>query len=241
MADPELVLEFASEQVLDEQYEAELRRGGAFVTGATALREGQLCELALVHPANGARIAFPARVVWQGQREGGPGVAVAIDDFGPEVRDRVEAFIQEHRGAAPADAEPAGRVPLHERVRGLSGVEQTRLAREGDLSERVLLERIYGKAVWEALLRNPRLTPPEVTRIARMGTLPLPQLEVIVGNPSWLGNGQVRRALLGNPRLGRDMVTKVLRAMPKAELKMVPKQTAYAGTVRQAAKKMLSR
>jgi hypothetical protein len=69
----------------------------------------------------------------------------------------------------------------------------------------------------------------------------MPLLEVIVANPSWLSSGQVRRALLSNPRLGRDMVAKVLRAMPKAELKMVPKQTAYAGTVRQAAKKMLNR
>jgi hypothetical protein len=241
MADPELLLEFSSEQVLDDQYEAELRRGGAFVVGVTEIHEGQPCELVVVHPSDGARLRFPARVVWQGEREGRPGVAVAIDDFGPEVRGQVEAFIREHRGAELAGAEAPARQPLHERVRGLSGVEQTRLAREGDLSERVLLERIYGKVVWEALLRNPRLTPPEVTRISRMGTVPMPLLEVIVANPSWLSSGQVRRALLSNPRLGRDMVAKVLRAMPKAELKMVPKQTAYAGTVRQAAKKMLNR
>ena len=43
----------------------------------------------------------------------------------------------------------------------------------------------------------------------------------------------------GNRRLGRDLVAKVLRATPKAELKLVPQQTAYPQTVRQAAKRML--
>ncbi|MBW2527637.1 MAG: PilZ domain-containing protein [Deltaproteobacteria bacterium] len=248
MADPELTVEFASEQALAEQFEAELRRGGAFVAGPSDVTEGQLCELVLVHPVDGARKRYPARVVWQGERQGQVGVAVAIDGFGPELRRELAEFIAAHAGgeatgeAAGAEtASASGAQPLHERVRGLSSVEQARLAREGDLSERVLLERIYGKGVWEPLLRNPRLTPPEVVRIARMGALPLPLLETIVGNASWLGNGQVRRALLSNPRLGRDMATKVLRAMPKAELRLVPKQTAYSAAVRQVAAKMLGR
>ena len=41
---------------------------------------------------------------------------------------------------------------------------------------------MYGKNVWEALLRNPRLTAPEVARIARMGQLPRPLIEIIVGS-----------------------------------------------------------
>jgi hypothetical protein len=45
--------------------------------------------------------------------------------------------------------------------------------------------------------------------------------------------------LLSNRRLGRDLITKILRATPKAELKLVPKQTAYPALVRQAAKRML--
>ncbi len=78
-----------------------------------------------------------------------------------------------------ADDSAAGPKPAHERLRNLAMAEQVKFALKGDLAERILLERIYGKTVWEPLLRNPRVTPPEVARISRMGTLPRPLLETI--------------------------------------------------------------
>lgn len=126
-----------------------------------------------------------------------------------------------------------------ERVRHLPAHLQVKLAREGDQRERVALERLYGKAVWEALLRNARVTFPEVARIARMGTLPAPLMELIVSNPSWLRSPEVRRALLTNTRLAADMIPRVLRMLPKHELRVVPTQTAYPFGVRDAARKLL--
>ena len=114
-----------------------------------------------------------------------------------------------------------------------------RVAKSGQLAERTALERIYGKAVWEALLNNPNLTPPEVARIARMGTLPKPLIEHIVAHPGWVTKALVRRALLSNPRLSGRSLTKVLRTIPKAELMLVPTQSAYPYRVREAAKRIL--
>ena len=128
---------------------------------------------------------------------------------------------------------------IHDRMRKLTLVQQLRMAREGEIHERMVLERIYGKTVWEALLRNPRLTPPEVARIARMGALPRPLVELIVGNGAWLRAPEVRRALLSNPRLGADQIPRVLRLMPRHELRLVPAQTAYPAAVREAARRML--
>jgi hypothetical protein len=128
---------------------------------------------------------------------------------------------------------------VHERLRGLTLAAQLKLAASGEQHERIMLERLYGKNVWETLLRNPRLTPPEVSRIARYGALPRVLLEVIVGNNAWLQVPEVRRALLTNPRLGTDQVVKVLRLTPKHELKLAAIQTAYPAAVRQAAKMML--
>jgi hypothetical protein len=129
--------------------------------------------------------------------------------------------------------------PLHERVRNLSVPEQLRLAQRGEQQERMLLERLYGKTVWEALLRNPRITSPEVARIARMGALPKPLLEIIVGNQTWLQVPEVRRALLGNLRLAAEMIPRVLRLLPRHELKLVPAQLAYSSAVRDVARRML--
>jgi len=139
------------------------------------------------------------------------------------------------------DADPERKLALnvHERLRGLTLVQQLRIAQKGEVSERIVLERMYGKNVWEALLRNPRITGPEVARIARMGALPRPLVEVIVANGGWLQIPEVRRALLGNPRLGTDQIHRVLRLLPKHELKLAGIQTAYPHAVRDAAKRML--
>ncbi|HSD88951.1 MAG TPA: hypothetical protein VLB44_15595, partial [Kofleriaceae bacterium] len=128
---------------------------------------------------------------------------------------------------------------VHERLRGLTLAQQSKLAHNGEVSERIVLERMYGKNVWEALLRNPRLTGPEVARIARMGALPRPLMEIIVGNGGWLQIPEVRRALLSNPRLGNDQIIKILRMLPKHELKLAAMQTAYPYAVRDVAKRLI--
>jgi len=135
--------------------------------------------------------------------------------------------------------EPGGRgANPEEGLRNLPFSEQLRRAREGGQTERTILERLYGKGVWEALLENPHVTVVEVGRIAARAGLPLHLLETIAGNPGWLANAQVRRGLLTNPRLARALVEKVLRAMPAHELKLVPKQSIYGPAVRDAARRL---
>jgi hypothetical protein len=226
-------VEFESLEALERELAQNLRNGGAMVRGASAI-EGELRAVVLVHPVDGRTLELPAKVVWVGEQDGAPSVGLAFERFGPEVRERILAF------AAP-EPDDEERVPqsVFSRLRGLAAAEQMKVAREGDLTERVALERIYGKNVWEALLRNPRLTPPEVARIAHMGTLSQPLVELIVSNASCLASPMVRRALLSNPRLKGDAIPKVLRAMPFGELKLVPKQTAYSAQIREAARKLL--
>jgi hypothetical protein len=114
-----------------------------------------------------------------------------------------------------------------------------KVARRGELADRLAVERLYGKQVWEALLHNPRLTIPEVAKIARKGTVPRPLLDIILDNGAWTKADAVRRALLSNPKIGVDSVLKLLRITPKHELKLIEKGTAYGATVREAARKLL--
>jgi hypothetical protein len=74
-----------------------------------------------------------------------------------------------------------------------------------------------------------------------MGTLPKPLVESIVARASWLSSSLVRRALLSNPRLDGRALTTVLRALAKAELELVPQQTAYPAKVREAARQLIGR
>lgn len=126
-----------------------------------------------------------------------------------------------------------------ERLRRLSPAEQVKVARRGELADRLAVERLYGKQVWEALLQNPRLTIPEVAKIARKGTVPRPLLDIILDNAGWIRADVVRRALLTNPKIGADAVMKLLRITTKHELKLIEKGTAYGAAVREAARKLL--
>ncbi|HUH05470.1 MAG TPA: hypothetical protein VML75_25920 [Kofleriaceae bacterium] len=241
----QVVISFADLAALQQELRDNLERGGAFVLGDHGLGQDDECEAVIVHPA-GPRLCLPARVVLV---VGGatPGVGLAFVGFDAALRDAVIEFVGESaeptpdQTAEPCDQDEPDRIPrnVHERLRRLTVNEQLKVAREGDVNERVVLERMYGKTVWEALLRNSRVTLPEVTRIARMGALPRPLLELIVGTAAWLTSGQIRRGLLQNHRLTREMVEKVLRATPKHELKLIPKQTAYPHPVREAARRLL--
>ena len=217
---------------LQQDFEENLRHGRAFVASEVPLEEREPCELVVVHPETGKSQTLPAEVVWLQPGETGGGVGLVLRDFGPEELARLEAFVAEGKKQATAN--------VHERVRGLSAAEQMRCAREGEIAERAALERVYGKAVWEALLDNPRITAPEVARIARKGNIPKPLLERIVANAAWLASGELRRALLSNTRLPGAALDKVLRALPKPELALAARQASYPLPVRQAAKKLRS-
>lgn len=170
--------------------------------------------------------------------------ASKVELVGPSARD-VESATDETVDDETVDdddnASPARKIALnvHERLRGLTLVQQLKVAQQGEVSERIVLERMYGKNVWDPILRNPRVTSPEVARIARMGALPRPLLELIVGNGAWLQVPEIRRALLSNTRLQTDQILRVLRLLPKHELKLAALQTAYPVAVRDAAKRMI--
>jgi hypothetical protein len=235
---PTVVLELAADPRLAKDLEA----GGVFVPGCTVgLNED--CEL--VVRGGGGEVTVAARVVWV---DGTRGAGLQLVGVDAEMKQRIAELASDSQPAPASEDEPpaegeadARKVPTtaHERLRGLTLAQQLKLAHHGELQERILLERIYGKTVWEALLRNPRITGPEVARIARMGTLPRTMIEVIVGNGAWLQIPEIRRALLSNPRLGTDQILRVLRLLPKHELKLAAMQTAYPQAVRMAAKTMM--
>lgn len=221
-----------------ERERPNLERGSVVGAGVAGLERGAFCDVELVFPSR-ERMTLPARAVLTSDAS----TVFAFDVFDREALGRhlaapAPGATPVDEGEAQEDAPPAN---VQERLRGLSVAEQLRVARDGSPTERVVLERLYGKMVWEALLRNTRVTVPEVARLAKMGTMPRPLLELIVGNPAWLQVPQVRRALLGNPRLSQDMVHKVLLLLPRDELQLVPQTTAYPAAVRMAAKGLVRR
>ncbi|MBA3458849.1 MAG: hypothetical protein H0T46_02730 [Deltaproteobacteria bacterium] len=250
MARQTIILELAD----NAQFAVDLAAGGIFVPGC-ALTLNDECDLVVRGP-NG-ELEITARVVYVDPAKG---AGLELVGFGPAVKERIatlaleptldmepdpetsvhEVATEDADIADDDDGKPAPKQgTLQDQLRGLSLAQQVRTANSANPATRMALERMYGKAVWEALLRNPRLTAPEVARLARMGTLPRVQIETIVNNGAWLQLPEVRRALLSNPRLGTDQILRVLRLMPKHELKVASTATAYPFAVRDQAKKLL--
>jgi hypothetical protein len=232
--DLRLVIELATDEDVARAWSTHLSQGGAFAPNATAACN-QACLIVLVDP-HGRELELAGRTVWVGDG----GVGVQIDGFDRVLRERIDLWLKEPPAEEKEedDDDPIAR-NVYERMRNLPMAHQLKYAREGELAERIALERLYGKTVWEALLRNPRISPPEVARLARMGQLPRPLLELISGNAAWLRAPEVRRALLANLRLSVDLAARILRLLPKHELKLVPTQTAYPSGVRDAARRLL--
>jgi hypothetical protein len=229
-------------------FEKDLAHGRAFVPGAGGVEALTPCELVIEHAGTTLRLA--AEVVFVKEEDPGRGVGLQLAPMDAAARDALRSFVDSAvDGVEGAEVVPESAkgddeklaLNLQERLRSLSAVEQQRLAAAGTLSERMALERMYGPTVWETLLRNSRLTIPEVARIGRKGTLPRPLVDVIAANPSWIAAGEVQRALLSNPRSSPAVIEKVLRGMSRSDLQLVPQQTAYPGPVREAAKRMLGR
>ncbi len=235
-APPQVVMRFDDQDALERELESDLGAGRAFVAGPSAVSERQRCVLVLVHPASGESLELDAEAVYVKADGPGAGVGLELVAFDQETISSLGQFAQAEK-AETGDK----RADLYRRVRLFSAAEQLRSAREGDLPERVALEQIYGKAVWEVLLRNPRVTAPEVIRIARTPKLPRKLIEAIVGNAGWLAVSTLRRSLLMNPQVTGASLDKVLRATPRAELTLIVKQASYPMSVRQTIKKMLVR
>lgn len=241
---PEVSLAPESSESLQRLFESELRFRRVFVAGKFPIREGQRCCLVVLHPQDG-RFSVEAEVVYLKAEDPGAGIGLDLVGLDPDKLAGLESFI---RGAAEVPAKDdagsakgeSGPRNIYDRIRRLSLHERGKVARQGLLSERVALERAFGGSVWEGLLQNSSLTVPEVAQIAKKGTLPQPLVAMIVANGGWLASGEVRRALLGNPRVGGAQLDRVLRATPKPELKQIAQMSPYRSQVRMAAKKLIS-
>ncbi len=251
---PELVLTIADAATLRALFDEQLSKRRAFLPGAGGVEPQMACDLVLRHGERSHRVA--AEVVYVKAEDPGRGVGLQLGALDATAMSELRAFVESAVDAAPIEGKSAEgtekeavskeerdeavRAPLfHERMRTLTNVEQLKLAANGTLPERIAIERMYGPTVWETLLRNPRLTIPEVARIARKGTLPRPLVDTIAANGTWLAAGEVQRALLSNPRSTTATIARVLNAMPRGDLARATQQTAYPMAVRNAAKKML--
>jgi hypothetical protein len=235
-------VEFESEQELRDEHRSNLSFGALRLPTAENVPLHATLPVTLRGPW-GAEASVRANVVGTLP----DGLALAFDANGEElllqllVNPAPEALPPDEEVEEPAaDPSDSKSENTWDRIRGMSQVEKILLAVKADRSERAALLLDNDPRVLLSVLRNPRLTMDEVVRIAKSSFLNYQIAEVIMKTSQWMGNGDVRVALIHNAKTPPAFALRILPTLPEAEIRAV----ARAGTsmaLKQAALRLMQR
>jgi hypothetical protein len=232
-------VEFESREELEAEVRTNLSAGGLRLPTAEKLAIFARLSL-LLRLAGGGEAPATATVV-------APlpdGVALAVDGdteaLVSALRDAPEApgeEVAEEASATEADA-PANQ-SVWDRLRSLSRMEKILLTAKADRVERAILAQDNDPMVLYTLLKNPRLTPDEVIRIAKSPFLTFQTAEAIMKTTQWLSNLEVRVALVHNPKTPPAFAMRLLHTLPESEVRTISRGAATSMPLKQAALKKL--
>ena len=232
-------VEFESREELESEVRTNLSAGGLRLPTAEKLAIFARLSL-LLRLAGGGEAPATATVV-------APlpdGVALAVDGdtaaLAAALQDAPEApgeEVVEEASAAEADA--STNQSVWDRLRSLSRMEKILLTAKADRVERAILAQDNDPMVLYTLLKNPRLTPDEVIRIAKSPFLTFQTAEAIMKTTQWLSNLEVRVALVHNPKTPPAFAMRLLHTLPESEVRTISRGAATSMPLKQAALKKL--
>lgn len=204
--------EFESEQELRDEHRTNLFLGALRLPTAETVALHTTLVVTLRGPWGGEAVVRATAVAALPD-----GIALAIDGNADE--NLIQLL------ARPA-VEDEKRQNAWDQMRGLSQMEKILLAVKADRAERALLLQDNDPRVLLSVLRNPRLTVDEVARLAKSSFLNYQIADVIMKTGQWMGNLDVRLALIHNPKTPPAFALRILSTLPDSEVRAI----ARAGT-----------
>jgi hypothetical protein len=221
--------EFESEEELQNEQRVNLSLGALLLPTSERVALHSALSVTLRGPWGG-EVAVPAAVVAILPN----GIALTVDGNAEEnlarLMQRPLAPVEE--AEKPDVAEGHGEEGTEkkqnawDRVRSLAQMEKILLAVKAERSERALLLQDNDPRVLLSLLRNPRLTVDEVSRLSRSSFLTYQIADVIMKAAQWMGNLDVRLGLIQNPKTPPAFSLRILPTLPESEVRAI----ARAGT-----------
>ncbi len=217
---------------LEDEAELRAEERAHLAVGGLLLRAAEpLAPLPPFTPVEVAlRLAGHREVVVRARAVGAPAGALALQLEGDPTA--LIAALLDAPGGAP-DGEERG--SLWERLRNLTPPQKVLLAPKADRVTRALLVQDSDPQVLFALLKNPRLSLDEVVRIAKSSFLSFQAAELILKTSPWMGNLDVRVALIQNPKTPVPFALRILPTLPDSEVRAIAKGAATSQALRQAA------
>lgn len=245
-------LEFESEEELRAEHSANLAIGGLQLPGIapSGPRGGesllQARAVALLPTGVALMIESDTRGLLEalledrGQRTADPGPRTGDEhpaeipsEAGSETSRLLDDLLASRPEATPGQNETSERTDRPDRnlqsswdrIRSLSQMEKILLAVKAERSERAQLVQDNDPRVLLSLLKNPRLTIDEVTRIAKSTFLTYQIAEVIVKTGPWMANLELRVALIHNPKTPAQFALRILPTLPEADVRAIARSS----------------
>lgn len=214
--------EFESEQELREERRMNLSVGGLRLPTSESVPPQTVLTVTLRGPW-GAEAEVKATVVAQ-----------LPDAIATTVDTDVDALVERLLTKPAAEASQTS----WDRLRSLSQMEKILLASKADRSERAVLIQDNDPRVLLSVLRNPRLTIEEVTRIATSPFLNYQIADVIMKTNQWMASLDVRLGLIRNAKTPQAFALRILPTLPDSEVRAIAR-SGTSQALKQAALRRL--
>jgi len=122
-------------------------------------------------------------------------------------------------------------------VMGIS--EKIKMALSGDKEWRKILIKDANKLVSSGVIKNPRMSEPEVLTLLKSGVQNDEIMRLICANKEWVKNYQIRKALLENPKTPLANALRYLGTMNEKDVANYAKSRNISSVIATQAKRML--
>lgn len=240
-------VEFATEEELRQEFEANLSAGGLLLSSTEKPAEMSTIQLNL-RLSEGGSFATSATVVrlfdgaFAVSIEANPGAILSRLTTKAKKLDEKkldEKALDEKTLDEKAEIGAGKQTSVWDRIRALPYAEKIILATRTDRSERAVLIQENDPQILYYLLKNPRITTEEVLRIARMTSISVMVADQIAKTTQWSSNQEIRSALVNNPRTAPTLALRLLATLSEPEIRQIAKSTAVSQALKQSAMKIL--
>ena len=140
---------------------------------------------------------------------------------------------------APAEEEEEYR-SKYQQAQAMGVGEKIKMALTGDKEWRSILIRDSNKLVNSAVVKNPRITEPEILTISKSVIQNDEILRVICQNKEWIKNYEIRRALVLNNKTPLPVALRFMGFMTEKDLSAMGKSKNISSVIANQARRMLS-
>jgi len=128
---------------------------------------------------------------------------------------------------------------LYKRVQHLNVSEKIKLALLGNKEARDILMKDSNKLVSSTVLKNPRITEDEITKIVNSKSISDDMLRQVAGNKEWLKKYPIKLGLTSNPKTPLTVAIRLLSQLNEKDVQHIAKSKNISNALASAAKKII--